>query len=52
MDLKSAMGKGCSDEDLAMLIKEAVSLKPESHNLLNTPLGVDSENFSMCQIGG
>ena len=52
VDLKSAMGKGCSDEDLAMLIKEAVSLKPESHNLLNTPLGVDSENFSMCQIGG
>ena len=52
VDLKNAMEKGCSDKDLAMLIKEAVSLKPESHNLLNTPLGVDSENFSMCQIGG
>ncbi len=52
IDLKSEMEKGASDEDLTMLIKEAVSLKPESHNLLNEPLGVDSENFSMCQIGG
>lgn len=52
VDLKNAMEKGYSDKDLAMLIKEAVSLKPEAHNLLNTPIGIDSENFSMCQIGG
>jgi hypothetical protein len=35
-----------------VLIKEAVSLKPEAHNLLNMPIRVDAENFSMCHIGG
>ncbi|MBI5143709.1 MAG: GTP 3',8-cyclase MoaA [Candidatus Omnitrophica bacterium] len=52
IDLKSALETGASEEDLARLVKEAVETKPESHNLLNAPLGRDSEIYSMCQIGG
>lgn len=51
VDLKMAMAEGASDPELASLIREAVVLKPESHNLPNVPLG-DSKKFSMCQIGG
>lgn len=52
MDLKKAIERGATDADLAMLIKEAVALKPAAHNLCNMPISLDSENFSMCQIGG
>jgi len=52
VDLKEALDKDASDEELADLIKEAVASKPKSHNLLYRQLGHDSENFSMCQIGG
>lgn len=52
VNLKAAIEKEATDIDLAILIKEAVSLKPISHNLLVRPLSLDRENFSMCQIGG
>ncbi len=51
-----------AEEALSALIKDAVYLKPQSHNLSDfsvkekglslTPVGIDTENFSMCQIGG
>ena len=62
VDLKEALERGISEEGLALLIKEAVALKPKSHNLINPPRGepasfaapvdFESKNFSMCQIGG
>lgn len=61
-NLKEALDKGVSEEDLAKLIKEAVALKPKSHNLADYATeragaavrrpNFESENFSMCQIGG
>lgn len=61
-NLKEALDKGVSEEDLAKLIKEAVALKPKSHNLADYAAervgaavrqpNFESENFSMCQIGG
>ncbi|MBI5124591.1 MAG: GTP 3',8-cyclase MoaA [Candidatus Omnitrophica bacterium] len=52
VDLKKAMRGSVTNEKLRSLIKEAVATKPASHNLSISPLGWDSENFSMCQIGG
>ena len=53
VDLRKAIMNGASDEGLATIIREAVMLKPRSHNLTESPLGAAaSENFSMCQIGG
>ncbi|MDO8602931.1 MAG: GTP 3',8-cyclase MoaA [Candidatus Omnitrophota bacterium] len=52
VDLKAAMKNGASDNDLAVLIRDAVNLKPRSHDLRAKPAGVFSEDFSMCQIGG
>lgn len=52
VNLKEAIDRGATDEDLAMLIREAVTLKPESHHLQKAPIGIESEKFSMCQIGG
>ena len=52
INLKAALDIGMGEQDLSVLIKEAVALKPKSHNLLNVPLGLDSKDFSMCQIGG
>ncbi|MBI3991103.1 MAG: GTP 3',8-cyclase MoaA [Candidatus Omnitrophica bacterium] len=52
VNLKEAMDRGVMDEDLAMLIREAVTLKPKSHHLQETPIRIESEKFSMCQIGG
>lgn len=53
VNLKLAMDKGGSDSQIAELFKQAVALKPASHNLLReTVLSDDSEKFSMCQIGG
>ena len=56
VDLKEAMEKGVSDEDLAGLIQDACELKPQAHNL-NARASFaasdqESEGFSMCQIGG
>jgi len=52
IDIKEAMRGGATDEDLGQLIEKAVAAKPRAHNLLTMPLGRNSENFSMCQIGG
>ncbi|MDP3804696.1 MAG: GTP 3',8-cyclase MoaA, partial [Candidatus Omnitrophota bacterium] len=52
IDLNKAMREEITDEGLGLLIEEAVAAKPASHNLSILPLGRDSENFSMCQIGG
>lgn len=52
VNLKNAIRKGADKDTLARLIKEAVCLKPESHNLTKAPADIQSENFSMCQIGG
>ena len=52
MGLKAAIRNGASDNDLAVLIREAVDSKPRSHNLGAEPVGAFSEHFSMCQIGG
>jgi len=52
VNLKQAMDKLGSEQELALLFKEAVALRPSGHNLLNTPLSINSDNFSMCQIGG
>ncbi|MBI5123919.1 MAG: GTP 3',8-cyclase MoaA [Candidatus Omnitrophica bacterium] len=52
IDLNKAMREEITDEGLGLLIEEAVAAKPASHNLSMTPLGRNSENFSMCQIGG
>ena len=62
IDLKSALHENNSEAMLIRLIKEAVSLKPESHSLSQynlydsdfSPVVFDagSEGFSMCQIGG
>ncbi len=52
IDIKEAMRGGATDEDLGRLIEKAVAAKPRAHNLLTMPLGRNSENFSMCQIGG
>lgn len=45
-----------SEEKTASLIREAVLLKPLSHNLTEKnnldEFGFETENFSMCQIGG
>lgn len=52
IDLRKVMREKITDEGLGLLIEEAVAAKPASHNLSVTPLGRNSENFSMCQIGG
>lgn len=52
VNLKQAMDRGGSEQELSLLIKEAVALRPQGHNLLDTPLAINSDNFSMCQIGG
>lgn len=52
VNLKDAIDKEASEQDLAKLIKEAVTLKPKSHNLPDTALSLYTERFSMCQIGG
>lgn len=62
INLKDALERNASQEDLAELIREAVLLKPQSHSLsdyptgrvnsINAPSDFEPENFSMCQIGG
>lgn len=62
INLKDALERGASEENLAKRIKEAAALKPKSHNLadyvrkkensLNAYPDSRLENFSMCQIGG
>ena len=56
VDLKEAMEKGVSDQDLAGLIQDACGLKPKAHNLnARAPFAASDqelEGFSMCQIGG
>ena len=62
IDLKKAFANNNSQDELAALIQEAISLKPEFHNLPGhhkdeknnplVPIGLEAENFSMCQIGG
>ena len=62
VNLKEALESGISEEGLAFLIEEAVALKPKSHNLSRyltkkqdsreASSDSESENFSMCQIGG
>lgn len=55
INLKDALERNASQEDLAELMREAVLLKPKSHHLFaHSTLRPDfePENFSMCQIGG
>ena len=52
INLKERIESGASNQDLAGLIQEAVLMKPESHNLQSAPVDLNSEKFSMCQIGG
>lgn len=52
IDLRKVMREEKTDEGLGLLIEEAVAKKPASHNLSKVPLGRDSMDFSMCQIGG
>ena len=52
VNLKEALTKGIGDEELANLIRAAVSLKPAAHNLLDALVTYEAEDFSMCQIGG
>jgi cyclic pyranopterin phosphate synthase len=62
IDLKKALHENKPEGTLARLIKEAIGLKPKSHNLSeqnpyagdfsNATFGIEPENFSMCQIGG
>ena len=52
INLKQPIRDGANDEKLAGLIRRSVALKPAKHNLWEKPLGSDTENFSMCQIGG
>jgi cyclic pyranopterin phosphate synthase len=52
VDLKAAIRNGSGKDVLAELIREAVGLKPKSHNLTEVLVNGEAENFSMCQIGG
>ena len=58
LNLKALLDRNASEEELEQLIKEAVFLKPRAHNLAkpsglaDTSLDSESDNFSMCQIGG
>jgi cyclic pyranopterin phosphate synthase len=59
LDLKEAIDKGGSDEELAKLIREAVVLKPGAHNFsrlrhgnLDSLPGCVATDLTMCQIGG
>ena len=52
VDLKNALANGITKDGLARLIKEAVALKPRSHNLKARPIGFGVSDFSMCRIGG
>ena len=61
-DLREGAENIKSEEGLISSIKEAITLKPKSHNLANPCFGggelsgvsfvLEEENFSMCQIGG
>lgn len=58
INLKALLDRNAQEDELEQLIKEAVFLKPRAHNLAkpselaDTPLDSESDNFSMCQIGG
>lgn len=56
VDLKEAMEKGVSDQELSGLIQDACGLKPLAHNLNASHSSLagleEAESFSMCQIGG
>ena len=58
LNLKALLDRNAQEEELGQLIKEAVFLKPRAHNLAersglaHASLDSESENFSMCQIGG
>lgn len=52
INLKRAIERGASEQDLAIHFEEAVAMKPESHDLSEQPVRQIGENFSMCQIGG
>lgn len=62
IDLKKALSENEPEGTLSKLIKEAIELKPASHNLFEqnpdagnfsiAVFGIEPENFSMCQIGG
>lgn len=58
LNAKALLDRNAQEEELGQLIKEAVFLKPKAHNLAersglaHTSLDSQSENFSMCQIGG
>ena len=52
VDVKKAIREGAGEEEIALLIKKTVAMKPRAHHLAERPLGHGSESFSMCQIGG
>lgn len=52
VDLKEALAKNCSDEDLAGLICRAIMLKPQKHDLDCTDRNLKKCTRDMSDIGG
>ncbi|MFC2015241.1 GTP 3',8-cyclase MoaA [Chloroflexota bacterium] len=50
-DLKTALRKGASADELKELIQQAVNLKREQHNLTGV-IAPEADKRPMCQIGG
>ncbi len=51
INIKEALRKGASTDDLKELIQKAVNIKREQHNL-DGKLAPDTDDRPMCQIGG
>lgn len=52
VDLKSALARSCSDEELAVLIRQAILLKPQKHDLDCTDRHIKKCHRDMSDIGG
>lgn len=52
VDLKSALSRSCSDEELAGLIRQAILLKPQKHDLDCTDRHIKKCHRDMSDIGG
>lgn len=52
VDLKAALGRNCDDDELSALIRQAILLKPEKHNLDCTDRHLKKCHRDMSDIGG
>jgi len=52
IDLKSALDRSCSDEELSGLIRQAILLKPQKHDLDCTDRHIKKCHRDMSDIGG